>query len=84
MGLSKKVKALFEGDEVLVNEGLGFESSLENIKLLAKACEPLKAIISDYENGTLSQERFIAKSISCIVREFIQLRSYKDSVDLQW
>ncbi|HDS6681327.1 hypothetical protein ACU61T_16560 [Klebsiella aerogenes] len=84
MGLSKKVKAFFEGDEVLVSEGLGFESSLENIKLLAKACEPLKPIISDYENGTLNQEQFIAKSISCIAKDYIQLREYKDSMDMQW
>ncbi|HDT4461714.1 TPA: hypothetical protein QHN64_000692 [Klebsiella aerogenes] len=84
MGLSKKVKAFFVGDEVLVNEGLGFESSLENIKLLAKACEPLKSIISDYENGTISQEQFIAKSIACLAKDFIQLREYKDSMDLQW
>ena len=83
MGL-KKVKAFFTGDDVLVNEGLDFESSLENIKLLAKACEPLKAIISDYENGTISQEQFIAKSISCIAKDFIQLKEYKDSMDLQW
>ena len=84
MGLSKKVKAFFVGDEVLVKEGLGFESSLENIKLLAKACEPLKSIISDYENGTISQEQFIAKSIACLAKDFIQLREYKDSMDLQW
>ncbi|EPS3675124.1 hypothetical protein ACU6XS_23420 [Klebsiella aerogenes] len=84
MGLSKKVKAFFVGDEVLVNEGLGFESSLENIKLLAKACEPLKSIISDYENGTITQEQFIAKSIACLAKDFIQLREYKDSMDLQW
>ena len=84
MGISKKIKAFFAGDEVLVKDGLDFDTSLENIKLIAKACEPLQPIISSYESGGLTKEQFIAKSISCIAKDYIQLREYKDSMDLQW
>ncbi|WP_270530149.1 hypothetical protein [Klebsiella pneumoniae] len=84
MEIPKKVEAFFAGNQLLVKDGLDFNTTLENIKLMAKACEELQPIISQYEGGSLSQEQFIAKSISSIAREFIQLRSYKDSVDLQW
>ncbi|MGG8056776.1 hypothetical protein PGO39_03505 [Klebsiella aerogenes] len=84
MGISKKVKAFFVGDDVLVNDGSDFKSALENIRLVAKACEPLRPLITSFEDGDLTQEQFIAKSISCIAKDYIQLREYKDSMDLQW
>ncbi|VTN15493.1 Uncharacterised protein [Raoultella terrigena] len=86
MGISdavNSVKQAVYGVSSQVSDGLTFDSTLSNIKLLAINSEDLQCIISRFESGGLTQEQFLAKGVSFIAKELITLRDEAENKEVR-
>lgn len=77
-----RLKKLLSVSEKDIADGQTYESVTENIKLVSKDSPALKALVKSYESGDLTQEQFIASSVSALSKEILRSREELVRVDV--
>lgn len=77
-----RLKKLLSVSEKDIADGQTYESVTENIKLVSKDSPALLALVKRYESGDLTQEQFIASSVSTLSKEIIRSREELVRVDV--
>lgn len=76
-------KVMFNSKESGVNEEKTMASVLANMKLLLSERPDLKVVLKDFEDGTLSQEEFIAICATEFTKELLNYRLLERKNDMQ-